>query len=219
MGLVGEVQSEDKAKFIVKDLGKVIVFQFNPSRYERSYDPLFSETRAARESGDIGAEYMGLQPGVLSLSLDFDTSGAVSVGGTGTQCSSVTVKTDPIENLTKPVADTHCPPKVEFKWGNISFIGWVTSVKTTYTLFTRDGTPIRAKVDITMKEKIHVRIEKNSPDRTKTRVLSEDTNVWSLARAEYGDVGEWRRIAKANGILNPFEVETGSILLVPAITD
>ncbi|MBR3772607.1 MAG: hypothetical protein IKL07_10100, partial [Clostridium sp.] len=94
-----------------------------------------------------------------------------------------------------------------------------TSIKTTFTQFTPEGIAIRAKVDMAIEEESIQKKSKvtHSPDRTKTRVFSEDTSIWTLAKNEYGDMNEWRRIAKANHILNPFEIETGQILEVPAI--
>ena len=58
-----------------------------------------------------------------------------------------------------------------------------------------------------------------SPDRTKARTMTEDNNIWNMAQNEYGDVREWRRIADANGIMNPLDIPVGKVLRVPSINN
>lgn len=215
---VGEVSSSTKAKFTTeKDID--ITLQFNPSEYEFTETPQYSPEYTSWSGEKHLAQYQGNKQRSLNLTLYFDTSAIQSVQGEDRESSSVKTKTDEIENLAKEDGTLHRPPEVTFLWGEMKFTGYVTSVKTTFTLFTSEGIPIRAKVVISLQEKNVDKTVRESPDRTKTRVLSEDVTIWSLAKNEYGDINEWRRIAKANNILNPFDIETGQVLEVPAIVD
>lgn len=216
---VGEINSAGKARFLT-ETNKEIVLQFNPSEYEFSEEARYSAKEKDKMNTSL-PQYMGSRSKTFHISLNFDTSSIQDVKGTSRAACSVKSKTDEIEALAKMENSLHRPPAVDFIWGEIKFSGYVISVKTTFTLFHSDGVPIRAKVDVVMQEMPGNKKKnaKESPDRTKTRVLSEDVTIWELARREYGDMKEWRRIAKANEILNPFEVEIGRILQVPAITE
>lgn len=216
---VGERGSKSKAKF-VPEVGKEIVVQFNPSNYEISETGRYSgDTKEERDWNTV--QYLGSQTGSLNLTLYFDTAKIQTGNRITRKTVSVETKTAPIEKLAREENSLHRPPQVEFVWGKFSYKGYVKSVKTAFTLFDPSGIPIRAKVDVVMVqyEKLKERKPRESPDRTKTRVLTDDNSLWTLARKEYGDTREWRRIARANGILNPFEVETGKELKVPAITE
>lgn len=215
---VGEVNSASKAKF-VPEVGDEILLQFNPSEY--SYSESASYSKKGSGDGADSVQYLGTKDGALSLTLYFDTSSITDATATQREESSVADKTAQIEKLAQIEDSLHRPPIVEFKWGDISYKGLVTSVKTSFTLFNSDGTPIRAKTDVTIEKTPQEKKEKalQSPDRTKTRILTEDVSIWTLAEKEYGDRKEWRRIAKANHIMNPFDIEPGMVLKVPAIVE
>lgn len=215
---VGESSSVDKAKFITEEKNE-IKLQFNPSEYAFSEEAEYA--RGSKKGGVQNVQYTGNKPKTLDLTLYYDTSAIFDGKGTSRPENSVKEKTNQIEALAQVNEKEHRPALVTFEWGAISFTGLVTSVKTTFTLFNKHGVPIRARVTVHMQEDHNKdsRIPLQSPDRTKTRVLSEDVSIWTLAQKEYGDMGEWRRIARANQILNPFEIETGRILSVPAIVE
>ena len=56
----------------------------------------------------------------------------------------------------------------------------------------------------------------NSPDTTKYHTVRQGDSLWALAAQEYGDAGQWRAIAEANGLANPRTLRTGETLVVPA---
>ena len=103
------------------------------------------------------------------------------------------------------------------------FSGFAENVGVTYTMFDKKGKPLRAIVDLTIAGYSGVLTEQKSPrmspDRTKARTMTEDNNIWNMAQNEYGDVREWRRIADANGIMNPLDIPVGKVLRVPSINN
>ncbi len=136
--------------------------------------------------------------------------------------SAVTDQTGPIVNAMNIDGHTHKPPDVAFVWGNLNFAGVFTTVTETFTLFSSSGKPIRAKLDITIKEKIDSSLNKKgtplfSPDRSKSITLTQGMSLWAMAYEEYGDPELWRLIAQANGIKNPLHLENGRVLKLPAL--
>ena len=128
-----------------------------------------------------------------------------------------------LTDLTILKGEEHEAPTVEFIWGTTDFFGYAESVAVTYTMFDNLGKPLRAAVDLTIRgTNGYISMKASppqSPDRTKARIMTEDNNVWNIAEKEYGDVREWRRIADANGIMNPLDIPVGEVLRVPSITD
>src|SRR6266850_2257609 len=59
--------------------------------------------------------------------------------------------------------------------------------------------------------------QRNSPDHTKRRTLKTGETLALIAHEEYDDPAEWRRIADANGIVDPRDVKPGTVLTLPPI--
>jgi hypothetical protein len=163
----------------------------------------------------------------MSFSLLFDTYS----GGLGTMQASVAASTmavdalkvdvrtftEPLMKLAAVDSDTHAPNLVEFVWGSISFKGYIQSISQRFTMFNMFGTPVRATVEISLISDKKDNNIRNSPDRTKSRTVTEGDRLYNFAYAEYGDCGEWRRIADANGIINPRKLTSGEHIVIPPI--
>lgn len=172
----------------------------------------------------------------LSLELFFDTT----EDGMGAQAKPVTAKTDEIYQLAKVDSETHAPPKVTFVWSKHfpgssldygdawtnflrnSFTGVVESVKQKFTLFSPEGEPLRATVNLVLREYRPLeeqlkQLKLSSPDRTRSHTLRSGETLASVAADAYSRPGEWRRIADANEMDDPRRLTPGTPLTVPAI--
>lgn len=219
-----------KAKLVIeKETGsKTIDVLFNPSEYQLTDGASYSEKRVPGLDGPI-VQYISGDATELSVSLFLDTyvpggSSLLSAvpGLGGNSSTDVSAITKEIAEATSIVGSLHRPPKVTFKWGSLNFEGVITKVSHTYTMFTESGMPVRAKVNLTFRSLISPEDSKRkspfeSPDRTKYRTITEGTQLWSLAYAEYGDPEMWKLIAKENGIMNPLDVRPGQVVRLPAI--
>ncbi|WP_130861745.1 CIS tube protein [Bacilliculturomica massiliensis] len=232
MGILSAVNSaktalsgmmNNKAKFKIEGDALPLYVQFNPESYSISETVEYNQVSAQGTNSDV-TQYVGSVKSVASLSFYFDTDSvlatSVSQSKIATDVSALTVK---FSALLKVDGNLHRPPCVTFSWGSISITGVVVKVDTSFTMFDKKGVPVRAKVDCTLlsvgQQSAIKRSPFASPDRTKSRVLSEDTSLWELAGREYGDIEQWRLIAKANGILDPLDVPAGTALKIPALTD
>jgi nucleoid-associated protein YgaU len=109
-------------------------------------------------------------------------------------------------------------------WGaqGVFFQGVLTALTQTFTMFLTTGTPVRARLACTFTEWLSGHIEallqnKQSPDVTKTRVVRRGETLSGIAADEYDDPGQWRPIARANGILDPLQVTPGTVLTIPVL--
>lgn len=130
--------------------------------------------------------------------------------------------TDEINQLLLVDGDLHAPPLVTFAWGKISFTAVVESANTTFTMFRPDGTPVRARIDVTFREytppsKQLEATPRHSADRTSVRTVVEGDTLPGIANEEYGRPTAWRRIAAANDIVNPRRLQPGDELIIPVL--
>ena len=130
-----------------------------------------------------------------------------------------------LNDLTKLLEidrDLHAPSPVRFNWGPLEFSAIIEKLGRKVTMFHPDGTPARATLSISFKEYRTLRQQLEDPrresaDKSKRRVVVGKEQLWFIANREYDDVNEWTRIATANDLDDPREIEPGDWLLIPPI--
>lgn len=201
--------------------GETLQVMFNPASYNLSFSATYSEKRIVGLDGPI-QQYVAGNSETLEMTLYFDTYQPPTLQNASESGTDVTKITKKLAALVQIDGSLHRPPKVTFKWGGIQFSGVVTNVNQSYTMFLADGMPVRAKVDLTFKSLLDVKQSKlqspfESPDRTKVRIIHEKEQLWNFAWEEYGDIEEWRSIARENKILNPLDIVAGQRIKLPAL--
>jgi hypothetical protein len=117
------------------------------------------------------------------------------------------------------------PPFVTFIWGantSSSFKAVCDSLTVAYKLFAPNGEPIRAEVNMTLKE---AQASEPAPQNPTTRAeaglgvhtLKDGETLQAIAYRVYGDANRWRAIAEVNGIDNPLHIRRGTPLMLPLI--
>jgi len=159
-------------------------------------------------------EFTSGNPAILSVELFFDTYEVKK--------DVSKEHTDAIMKLALVDEDLHRPPLVQFCWGTFLFEGFVESLTLRYTMFLPNGKPCRATANLSMKQYISAKDQlqrnpRNSPDHTKRRTVKMGETLALIAHEEYDDPAEWRRIADANGIMDPKDVKPGTVLTLPPI--
>ncbi len=127
-----------------------------------------------------------------------------------------------ITNLMYVDGHLHRPPELKVEWASLQFKGFLAECEQQFIRFDEQGRPVRARLQCTFLElrdidKLFVANPLNSPDTTKYRTVRQGDSLWALAAEEYGDPGQWRVIAEANGLSNPRALRTGEMLVVPAL--
>jgi nucleoid-associated protein YgaU len=119
--------------------------------------------------------------------------------------------------------ELHAPPIVRFVWDTEIFRGVIESLNVTYVLFTPEGIPLRAKLNMSLKEyrPVEIQIKENptaSPDYQKTYVVTRGDTLSGIAYAVYLDASVWRNIASYNQIEDPRSLQPGLVLQLPSLT-
>src|ERR1044071_2624215 len=192
---------------------KPILLCFNPTEYALTKTNTFYEVPVP----GLGAPPIQFVRGA-SETLKFD-----AMVDTSTSLESVkTTYVDRIRKLADLNNDIHAPPIVKFRWEEREFIGVIDSLTVTYTLFTDSGTPIRAKLSISLKEYPTQKSDgtpsqHRSADVEKTYVVKRGDTLSGIAQLAYGNPPPWREIARANAITDPRTLEPGQVLTIPRL--
>jgi len=196
----------------------VFTVQFNPESFRLSKDNGWEFSKATgKDMPEL--VFTGGQPQSMDIQLTFDTT---STGDPVFEKYSVLrtlAKVDSTAlNTTTGLGE---PPWVMVQWGSyIGFAAVISGLAEEYTMFKPDGTPIRAKVTVSLRQVASDAqlAGQNPTSRTeprKTWVVQQGQRLDWIAHMEYGDSSKWRRIAEANGIEDPLALTAGQVLLLP----
>ena len=198
--------------------GLSVSCMFNPFEYSISKSNSFEEKPRNRSDTPQG-EFFKSGSQTLKLVLIFDTYEADS---------DVSLETNKLWKfmMTKTRKESRQnekiePPQVAFEWGVFKFVSYITNMTQKFTLFKKDGTPVRANVDITLTQYTDVNDYPNQnptsgggPIQRVWRVVAGD-RLDTIAAEVYRDATKWRLIASQNGITNPLALRPGQVLRIP----
>lgn len=192
---------------------------FNPTSYK--LQKTVGWTRAANIGGDAPSlDFKGGDPATIVMTLLFDTFES----GKDVRDEYI----DKLWRMTQPQekyaqeGQGPRPPRVLFAWGKTwSFEAVIDQITVDYTLFSPNGTPLRATVGVTFKQ---LKDETGKPRQNPTSGGRDNVRVWQvrpgdtlpgIAHAVLGDASRWRSIASYNRINNTGRLRAGTTLLIP----
>ena len=200
-----------------KSSGISIPCMFNPFEYTVSKSNTYQEE--SRNGSNVPHfEFKKAGPQTLKLSLVFDTF------ETGEDVSLTTNKLWKLmESKTRQEGKSSKipPPEVAFEWGVFRFVAVITKMTQKFTLFKQDGTPVRARVDVTFTQ--HKDLG-DYPNQNPTSGGGDVERVWrvtcgdrldTIAYQVYGTATRWRLIAEHNHLVNPLALHPGQQLTIP----
>ena len=202
----------EKAVITNMDTNDEIEVMFNPKEYVLEKKTPWSEINVFGMDSPPVQFTMGERKR-LSMELFFDTS---------EEKTDVRDYTTKIEELMLVNAQEHRPPILRFSWGSLSFDCVLEDLVQRFTLFSNDGTPLRAICKVVFKEYATAATQlsntrRESADHTKRMALREGETLSSLAAREYNDSSKWRVIADANNIDDPENISAGTIVELPPL--
>jgi len=232
---MAQASGVEKARFESLDGGGTFTVQFNPK--ELKLDEKAS-WKASDEHGEDEPHltYEKGEPTSLSMELIFDTSDSQENVNTKFIVPLRGFMTAQYEDAEAKDAtgggSNKRPCYAKFIWGNFEFDGVVEKVNSTFLMFSTDGTPIRAKVQVGLKERKRPQhaiaggggvtlaagpivvgggVAGLVEGQVKTYEVKEGDTIDKVA-AKTG--GESRNILKANGA-DPINLTPGEKLVIP----
>jgi len=188
---------------------------FNPSEYT-----------VAKRTGYAEAAVPGLDAPIIQFSKgEAQTLSIELLLDTCTYDNSQDVRTqylDKLESFLMVDSELHAPPPCKVVWGSLEFVGLFENLSRRFVMFLDDGTPVRVRATISLKEYVSVSSQlrqtpRNSPDRDKIHQFKLGDSLWQLAYHAYGDPDCWRQLADANAVDNPRAVAPGTPIKIPPL--
>jgi LysM repeat protein len=149
--------------------------------------------------------------------------------------------TQPITALLDRQPTSKAPPVLLFSLGRVQFRCVLVDAGQRFTMFLRDGTPVRSTMSMRLQEYVDVdlRISQGiffgSPTvsaavnaiapvvagvvqagAATVHVVAQGDTLTSIAASYLGDAAQWRLIADANKVADPLTLVPGTSLIIPA---
>lgn len=205
------------------DTNQRVEVLFNPNEYTVNKDNNIAQLAIPGRSTPL-LQFVNGNLRTLEMELFFDSYEQHRLG------SRVLIQAqDDIRKLTQPVVDllainpaTHAPPVVLFNWGSLTFTGVLARVSQRFLMFLDDGTPIRARLQVTFNEfktaaQEAREVKRQTSDYTRVHTVREGETLSGIATQLYRDPAQWRPIAIANDLEDPRRLQTGLRLSVPRL--
>jgi hypothetical protein len=166
--------------------------------------------------------YAGANSGVLKLDLVFDTTsdGAPVTKHTGKILELMDV--DLSLAGTDETTNNARPPCVTFHWGDLhSFPAVVSDLALTFTYFSASGTPLRARMELTLRQYEPSQAfgpqnpTSGTPRPHRVHRVQPGETLDRISAKYYGESTSWRTLATANGIQDPLDLRPGTLLSIP----
>jgi hypothetical protein len=196
---------------------------FNPNEYTLNKDNNFAQAAVPGLSAPLlQFVHGGLR--TLEMELVFDSyeqhtrlSRVVNAAN-----SDVRLLTQPVVDLMAINPATHAPPIVLFSWGNLTFTGVLSRANQRFTMFRGDGTPVRARLQVTFQEWKSAQeeakeVRRQTADYTRLHRVAQGETLSQVANLFYGNPALWRPIAIANQIDNPRRLPVALPLNIPRL--
>jgi hypothetical protein len=228
---------------------KTIYVQLNPEKYTIKQNVGFCEGQAMGTTGS-DLKFNKIEGEEVNFEFLFDSSGVVpkgkivegkgpesSMGVTGAVESSLTpAMVNPfgeVETVDKDVEEfkkllmsyngkTHQTSFLRLIWGAYHLDCRLKSMDVEYSLFRKDGRPIRAKVKCGFKGTIDYKLmvakeNKSSPDLTHQRTVKMNDKLALLSEDIYQNNNYYIDVAKSNKLLSFRELKLGDKIIFPPI--
>lgn len=198
--------------------GRRVVVQFNPEEYSLDRSTTFAQLAVPGLSAPL-VQFIAGNAQTVEMELFVDTTESSPAGGPG---SDVRRLVQDVTSLMDIDPDLHAPPPVVFAWGSLTFTSVITRVQQRFVMFRPDGTPVRARLTVSLSEYRNVELEakeikRQTVDYTKVHVVSQGDSLPLIAYTEYADATAWRAIAICNDITDPRTLEVGTTLTLPRL--
>jgi hypothetical protein len=218
-----KIEAYNSSRRRAGDLVGTFVAMFNPASFSRRFEIKYG-SKQSYNSTSKKLRYALSGPSELTLKLLLDGTGVDESGATeATGGQKVSERVKKFLNLTFQMnGKIHEPNYLLVRWGDLIFPCRLQSVGITYTNFDRDGTALRAELEISLISDVEVKKrlteeDQSSPDLTHRRIVRHGDTLPLLTKEVYGTSAYYLRVAQANGLDDFRNLIPGQELVFPAV--
>jgi nucleoid-associated protein YgaU len=204
----------------LQDKNAEFVLPVNPEQYGQKFAVKY-DVKPAQGAQGVEAKFQSSAPEELKLEFVFDGTGTVY--GYAQTDKSVPEQIDEFKSVVYDLqGEIHQPRYLKVVWTDFAFDCILTELEITYTLFSSQGTPLRAKLGCTFlnykETERRVREEgKSSPDLTHVRTVKKGDTLPLMVHNIYGKPGWYLEVARTNGLTNFRRLEVGQDIVLPPV--
>lgn len=205
-----------KLVITVEHTGERVSVLFNPEEYALNQDNNFASQAIPGLSGPL-LQFVHGNLRTLETELFFDSFDTPSLPKRDVR--------EDINRITRLMAidpELHAPPVLRVSWSSLQFRCVLARASQRFLMFAEDGTPVRARMNVTFNEFIDAdrearEVNRQTADFTKVHTVAEGETITAIAQRVYGSPHVWRPIAIVNGIEAPRSLRPGQALLIPSL--
>ncbi len=222
------IKAYKKRSRSVVDLIGSFEAMFNPASFSQKYEIEYGRHQGLN-STNKRVDYARSKPRELNLKLVLDGTGVQEIGilTLGRQ-KSVSDRVKEFIDLTfRMNGSIHEPNFLVVEWGGkddggLIFSCRLASVDVAYTSFNRDGSPLRAELDVRLisdqdVKKRMAQENKSSPDLTHSRIVKSGDTLPLLTKEVYGSSQYYLRVAQANNLDDFRNLTPGQEIFFPPL--
>lgn len=174
-------------------------------------------------SAKASLTFQNMGPRSFSAKLIFDTTGLLD-GSLPSKPKPASVPVKKFQQLCVAYNGAkHRPNYLWLFWGAQDFKGVLTDFSVSYQMYAPQGFPLRAEVEITVKESVdpgtaEQLAENESPDMTHTRKVTQATSLGKMCAEIYRDPTLYVAVARANDLNQFRQLKPGTLLDFPPLT-
>ncbi|MEM9452609.1 MAG: hypothetical protein AAGF11_00420 [Myxococcota bacterium] len=198
---------------------------FNPESFSLSYSVVYAKVDAMG-SGGQQTNFVHSERSPSSITLTLDGTGYAETGSPGSQLLSVADRVEQLLDLGVRVnGSTHEPNFLRLQWGRgvIQKLDCrIRQLECRYTLFARDGSPLRAEVTLSFDEdksnkKRAQEENRSSPDVSHLRQVRAGDTLPLMCQRIYGSSAHCTLVARANDLDDFRRLRPGQVLVFPPL--
>jgi hypothetical protein len=200
----------EKAIITNTETDEQIPVMFNPEEYTVNKDVNYAQTGVPGLNAPI-TQFVHGNAQTLEMELFLDTyeehrEGSRVLNRAGEDVRTLTRKVTDLMNVNP---QTHAPQRLLFTWGeSFAFTCVLARASQRFILFLPNGTPVRARLQVTFNEFNNVELEakeskRETADFSELYVVGQGETLSAIAGRTYGNPTLWRPIAVRNDIDNP----------------
>ncbi|MCZ6802435.1 MAG: LysM peptidoglycan-binding domain-containing protein [Proteobacteria bacterium] len=204
-------------------VGKTLAVYLNPEKYAHNYNIYYNNVQAQGSPGG-SPDFNKIGEETMSFELVFDGTGVVPTAIPGVVPFTEDGITEQIDTFKKLVlsydGNIHSPKYLKLVWGTMLFKCRLTKLNLSFTLFKPDGTPLRARADVsfvgyTDELELAKKANSSSPDLSHLITVQGGDTLPLMCFRVYGSSDYYIEVAGANKLTGFRSLAVGSQLLFP----
>jgi hypothetical protein len=206
---------------------KTATVYINPASYSQTFKICYNDRQSQGSPGG-SPDFNRIPSTTLKFELVFDGTGVVPTPLPGIEPFSSDGIKDQLESFKNVVfrydGKIHSPYYLKLTWGTLEFDCRLSSLEINYTLFKPDGTPLRARANVTFiafssEEKLAKEAYEQSSDLSHVVTIKAGDTLPLLCYDIYGSSTHYLAVARVNALKDFRHLIPGSQLLFPPLQD